>query len=101
MNGARDAPGNWRGFPDRIGPAAGEVPETVEITENGLRFEVDLITGQKTGFFLDQRRNREIVGALQPGGGGPELLLLHRRLFRLRRPRGGKPGRFRGGLGCG
>ncbi len=52
------------GLSDRIGPAAGEVPETVEITENGLRFEVDLITGQKTGFFLDQRLNREIVGAL-------------------------------------
>lgn len=52
------------GLVDRIGPAAGEVPAAVEIIENGLRFEVDLITGQKTGFFLDQRGNREIVGAL-------------------------------------
>ena len=51
------------GLSDRIGLAAGEIPETVEITENGLRFEVDLITGQKTGFFLDQRPNRESVGA--------------------------------------
>jgi 23S rRNA (cytosine1962-C5)-methyltransferase len=51
------------GLFDRIGPAAGEVPERVEITENGLHFEVDLRTGQKTGFFLDQRLNREIVGA--------------------------------------
>ncbi len=50
------------GLPDRIGPAAGEVPEKVEITENGLHFVVDLRTGQKTGFFLDQRLNREIVG---------------------------------------
>ena len=50
------------GLPDRIGPAAGDVPERVEITENGLHFEVDLRTGQKTGFFLDQRLNREIVG---------------------------------------
>jgi 23S rRNA (cytosine1962-C5)-methyltransferase len=55
------------GLSDRIGPAAGEVPAAAEITENGLRFEVDLITGQKTGFFLDQRRNREIVGALCAG----------------------------------
>lgn len=51
------------GLSDRIGRVAGDVPETAEIRENGLRFEVDLLTGQKTGFFLDQRRNREIVGA--------------------------------------
>ncbi len=51
------------GLSDRIGPAAGEVPERVEIRENGLCFEVDLLAGQKTGFFLDQRLNREIVGA--------------------------------------
>ncbi|MDP1991132.1 MAG: class I SAM-dependent rRNA methyltransferase [Syntrophales bacterium] len=50
------------GLPDRIGPAAGDVPERVEIAENGLHFEVDLCAGQKTGFFLDQRLNREIVG---------------------------------------
>ena len=55
------------GLSDRIGPAAGEVPETVEIRENGLRFEVDLLAGQKTGFFLDQRLNREIVGAFSSG----------------------------------
>jgi 23S rRNA (cytosine1962-C5)-methyltransferase len=51
------------GLPDRIGIAAGAVPERAEITENSLRFEIDLLTGQKTGFFLDQRLNREIVGA--------------------------------------
>ena len=36
----------------------------VEIKENGLRFSVDFIGGQKTGFFLDQRINREKIGAL-------------------------------------
>ena len=36
----------------------------VEIMENGLRFEVDVVSGQKTGFFLDQRVNREKIGAL-------------------------------------
>jgi len=36
----------------------------VEITENGLKFAVDFIGGQKTGFFLDQRSNREKIGAL-------------------------------------
>ncbi|MEI7672720.1 MAG: class I SAM-dependent rRNA methyltransferase [Deltaproteobacteria bacterium] len=55
------------GLPNRIGSAAGEVPATAEIVENGLRFEVDLMTGQKTGFFLDQRGNREIIGALSRG----------------------------------
>jgi 23S rRNA (cytosine1962-C5)-methyltransferase len=55
------------GLADRIGTAVGQIPETAEIVENGLRFEVDLITGQKTGFFLDQRLNREIVGALSGG----------------------------------
>jgi len=52
------------GLASRICPVVGEIPETTEITENGLRFVVDLIAGQKTGFFLDQRLNREIVGAL-------------------------------------
>jgi 23S rRNA (cytosine1962-C5)-methyltransferase len=52
------------GLSDRTGSAAGEIPAAVEISENGLHFEVDLLTGQKTGFFLDQRLNREIVGAL-------------------------------------
>jgi 23S rRNA (cytosine1962-C5)-methyltransferase len=52
------------GLSERIGPAAGEVPPLTVVTENGLGFEVDLLTGQKTGFFLDQRGNREIVGSL-------------------------------------
>jgi 23S rRNA (cytosine1962-C5)-methyltransferase len=35
--------------------------------ENGLRFEVDPVRGQKTGFFLDQRDNRARVEALAAG----------------------------------
>lgn len=35
-----------------------------QIEENGLKFAVDFIGGQKTGFFLDQRINREKIGAL-------------------------------------
>jgi 23S rRNA (cytosine1962-C5)-methyltransferase len=42
----------------------GDERGAVEIMENGLRFEVDVISGQKTGFFLDQRINREKIGAL-------------------------------------
>ena len=35
--------------------------------ESGLRFEADVIAGQKTGFFLDQRENRRAVGQLAKG----------------------------------
>lgn len=36
-------------------------PDTVEILENGLRFQVQLAAGHKTGFYLDQRENRAAV----------------------------------------
>ena len=36
----------------------GSVPDEVEIVEGGVRFIVDLLGGQKTGFFLDQKENR-------------------------------------------
>ena len=35
--------------------------------ENGLRFEADVLRGQKTGFFIDQRENRRNVEALAQG----------------------------------
>lgn len=35
--------------------------------ESGLRFEADVLRGQKTGFFLDQRENRRIVETLSRG----------------------------------
>ena len=39
------------------GTLAGEVPETVTVEINGLQFHADLLHGQKTGIFLDQREN--------------------------------------------
>jgi 23S rRNA (cytosine1962-C5)-methyltransferase len=36
----------------------GTVPDEVQIIEDGIRFVVDLLGGQKTGFFLDQSQNR-------------------------------------------
>lgn len=39
----------------------GQVPEKVEILENGVRFYVDVRHGQKTGFFLDQKENRAAI----------------------------------------
>lgn len=41
-----------------VADAAGEVPETVMVEEDGLRFQVAPRTGQKTGWFYDQRDNR-------------------------------------------
>lgn len=41
--------------------------EPVVFTENGLRFEADVVHGQKTGHFLDQRDNRARVRALAHG----------------------------------
>ena len=42
-------------------------PEALAILENGARFAVDLFTGQKTGFFLDQRESRLLVRSLARG----------------------------------
>ncbi len=39
----------------------GEVPPKVIIEENGIKLEIDLINGQKTGYFLDQKENRDNV----------------------------------------
>lgn len=35
----------------------------IEFLENGLRFQADVVRGQKTGHFLDQRDNRQLVGS--------------------------------------
>ena len=35
--------------------------EPVIVTENGYRFKIDWTTGQKTGFFIDQRDNRKLL----------------------------------------
>lgn len=45
----------------------GVTPDTVEILENGLRFEVEIAEGQKTGFFLDHREMRQWVRSLANG----------------------------------
>ena len=39
----------------------------VEIVENGIRYQVDVKDGQKTGFFLDQKNNRAAIHKLCPG----------------------------------
>jgi 23S rRNA (cytosine1962-C5)-methyltransferase len=45
----------------------GDGEPSAEIRENGLRFRVDAPSGQKTGFFLDQRENRALTRTLAAG----------------------------------
>jgi 23S rRNA (cytosine1962-C5)-methyltransferase len=50
-------------------PASGAVrgtapPDFVEVQEHGLRFQVDVRRGHKTGFYIDQRDNRRVAQEL-------------------------------------
>lgn len=52
----------------RDGALRGTLPEgPYEVVDGGLRFAVDLRTGQKTGFYLDQRQNRARAAAYAAG----------------------------------
>jgi 23S rRNA (cytosine1962-C5)-methyltransferase len=46
------------GLPSYVESAHGDVPETVMLEEHGVKFEAPLASGQKTGWFYDQRMNR-------------------------------------------
>ena len=46
------------GLPGYVETVHGEAPDVVMVEEHGARFEVPLLTGQKTGWFYDQRLNR-------------------------------------------
>ena len=52
------------GMEQKTGLLWGEVPDQVEMVENGIRFLVDVKNGQKTGFFLDQKENRAAMAPL-------------------------------------
>jgi 23S rRNA (cytosine1962-C5)-methyltransferase len=47
---------------------AGEVPESVPVEMNGLTLQADLLRGQKTGIFLDQRENYLATAQYAHGG---------------------------------
>jgi 23S rRNA (cytosine1962-C5)-methyltransferase len=56
------------GLQSRIGSLSGDsVPDVVLIREHGLIYEVNIKTGHKTGFYLDQRNNRLIIRSLSEG----------------------------------
>ena len=45
----------------------GSEQELIEVTENEVHFFVSILEGQKTGFFIDQRENRESIARLSRG----------------------------------
>lgn len=58
----------YEGLEPSTGPLWGETPpDLMEIQENGYRFLVNVKTGQKTGFYLDQRENRARVRDFSAG----------------------------------
>ena len=59
------------GLEQTTGLLRGEVPERVDMMENGIHFMVDVMHGQKTGFFLDQKWNR---AAMKPFCRGARVL---------------------------
>jgi 23S rRNA (cytosine1962-C5)-methyltransferase len=60
--------GKLEGLELQDGILWGDVPPgPITVEEDGLRFLVDLTEGQKTGFYLDQRDNRQAVARYAPG----------------------------------
>ncbi len=56
------------GLPDLNGLLYGEVPPTfVDILENGIHYQVNIVEGQKSGFYCDQRENRAITARYAKG----------------------------------
>ena len=58
------------GLPQKKGTLRGTV-QPVQIEEHGIRYRIDTLEGQKTGFFLDQRENR---GAIRRYAAGARVL---------------------------
>lgn len=55
------------GLDSYVETAVGQVPETLIVEEDGARLRVPLLTGQKTGWFFDQRDNRTRLARYVPG----------------------------------
>lgn len=54
------------GLPEEV-IAIGDVPEAVDLIENGVNFIAPIAEGQKTGWFYDHRENRALLQRLAPG----------------------------------
>lgn len=63
-----DAPARTlEGLGTEVRVAKGSLDGAVTLEEGGARFRADLVGGQKTGWFYDQRDNRAMVARLAPG----------------------------------
>ena len=49
------------GVETKTGIIFGEIPERTIMVDNGVRYNIDIVDGQKTGFFLDQRDSRKLI----------------------------------------
>ncbi|MBI5442490.1 MAG: class I SAM-dependent rRNA methyltransferase [Deltaproteobacteria bacterium] len=56
------------GLPRYTRPALGDVPARVSFQFDGLHLSAELLTGQKTGFFFDQRENYRLLRPFCAGG---------------------------------
>lgn len=53
------------GLEERTGVLQGDIPnELIEVEQEGCKYLIDIRAGHKTGFYLDQRLNRELIGQL-------------------------------------
>ena len=66
------------GLEQKVEVLHGSVPERIEITESGIRFDVDPWHGQKTGLFLDQRENRAAAARYAQGAAARRVQLQRR-----------------------
>ena len=55
------------GLDERVGIARGRLPDEVHARENGFTFAVDVASGHKTGFYIDQRGARMLIPQLSNG----------------------------------
>lgn len=62
LEGMQEYKGFWSGAGLRT-----DLSGITEITENGIRYTVDYVNGQKTGFFLDQKYNRLAIRRIASG----------------------------------
>ncbi|RKP55207.1 class I SAM-dependent rRNA methyltransferase [Cohnella endophytica] len=67
------------GLEERTGVLYGDCPRLIEMTENGLKVQVDIVGGQKTGYFFDQRENRASIKPLIQGWGERSGIKLEQR----------------------
>ncbi len=57
----------YEGLESYVKVVRGEIAEKILVEENDLQFFADIVSGQKTGWFFDQRINRKFIGEIAKG----------------------------------